>query len=65
MPSVTPRCPHSNLRTYDCVDLHGKRDFADTVKVRRLRGRAITLDYMDAPNVIRGTRCDPEVREGV
>lgn len=61
MPSVTPRCPHSNLRTYDCVALHGKRDFADTVKIRTLRG-GDPLDYMDAPSVIRGAQCDPEVR---
>ena len=39
-------------RAWEYISLHGKRNFADTIKAQNLKDAGIILDYLGAPNTI-------------
>lgn len=51
MPHTFQRCPNFNPGTCKYVTSHGKKDFADMIRIRTLRWKII-LDYPDGPNLI-------------
>lgn len=42
----------SHPKTYEYVNLYGKRDFAGVIKLRKFGVGEIILDYRGGPNVI-------------